>query len=78
MTLQTGYIWDYIHIKWENVTISHAGSAVKVRQHMCIPQIDRIRLRRIFLNVQEYIIMVQQGDTWMTISEQQETLLGSE
>ena len=78
VTLQRGYIWDYIHIKWEDVKVSHAGSAVKVRQHMCVPLIDRIRLRRIFLNVQEYIIMVQQGDTWMTIPEEQENSPGTE
>ena len=37
VTLQKGYIWDYMHIKWEDVVITHAGSAVSVRQHMYIP-----------------------------------------
>ena len=78
VTLQRGYIWDYIRIKWEDLFLTHAGSQVTVRQHMCVPLIDRIRMRRIFVNVQEYVIMVQQGDTWMNIPIEENVIPGRE
>ena len=71
VTFQRGYIWDYLHIKWGNVKITHAGTVVILKQHMCVPLLDRIRLRRLFPHVQEFVIMVQQGDTWMAIQQEE-------
>ena len=71
VTFQRGYIWDYLHIKWGNVKITHAGTVVILKQHMCVPLLDRIRLRRLFPYVQEFVIMVQQGDTWMAIQQEE-------
>ena len=67
VTMQKGYIWDYIHITWEEVNIRHAQSEIQVRQHMSVPLIDRIRMRRIFPHSVDYSFMVQQGDTWMNV-----------
>ena len=67
VTMQKGYIWDHIHITWEEVTIRHAQSEIQVRQHMSVPLIDRIRMRRIFPHSVDYSFMVQQGDTWMNV-----------
>ena len=67
ITMQKGYIWDHIHIAWEEVTIRHAQSEIQVRQHMSVPLIDRIRMRRIFTQSVDYSFMVQQGDTWMNV-----------
>ena len=71
ITFQRGYIWDYLHIKWQNIKITCAGSVVTLKQHMCVPLIDRIRLRRLFPHVQEFVIMVHQGDTWMAIQQEE-------
>ena len=71
VTFQRGYIWDYLHIKWGNVKITHAGTVVILKQHMCVPLLDRIRLRRLFPHIQEFVIMVQQGDTWMAIQQEE-------
>ena len=38
---------------------------------MCVPLLDRIRLRRLFSHVQEFVLMVQQGDTWMAIQQEE-------
>ena len=65
--MQKGYIWDHIHISWEEVIISHAQSEIQVRQHMSVPLIDRIRMRRIFPLSVDYSFMVQQGDTWINV-----------
>ena len=67
VTMQKGYIWDHIHITWEEVIIRHAQSEIQVRQHMSVPLIGRIRMRRIFLHSVDYSFMVQQGDTWMNV-----------
>ena len=72
VSLQRGYIWDYIHINWGEVVLKHAEKVVTVREHMCVPLIDKIRLRKVFMNVTEYNVMVQQGDTWLGIQEEEE------
>ena len=61
--MQKGYIWDHIHITWEEVTIRHAQSEIQVRQYMSVPLIDRIRMRRISPHSVDYSFMVQQGGT---------------
>ena len=63
--MQKGCIWDHIHITWEEVIIRHAQSEIQVRQHMSVPLIDKIRMRKIFTQSVDYTFMVQQGDTWM-------------
>ena len=65
--MQKGYIWDHIHIAWEEVIIRHAQSEIQVRQHMSVPLIDRIRMRRIFPHSVDYSFMVPEGDTWMNV-----------
>ena len=42
ITMQKGFIWDHIHIAWEEVTIRHAQSEIQVRQHMSVPLIDKL------------------------------------
>ena len=49
--MQKGFIWDHIHIAWEEVIIRHAQSEIQVRQHMSVPLIDKVRMRRIFLSL---------------------------
>ncbi|MCG8622276.1 MAG: hypothetical protein MJE68_09815, partial [Proteobacteria bacterium] len=67
VTLQTGYIWDTLHINWDGIVITHSGTVVKVREHVSVPLVDRIRMRKIFCKALEYKIMVQQGDTWLSV-----------
>ena len=67
VTLQTGYIWDTLHINWDGIVITHSGTVVKVREHISVPLVDRFRMRRIFCKTVEYNIMVQQGDTWLSV-----------
>ena len=67
ITMQKGFIWDHIHIAWEEVIIRHAQSEIQVRQHMSVPLIDKVRMRRIFSHSVDYSFMVQQGDTWMNL-----------
>ena len=67
ITMQKGFIWDHIHIAWEEVIIRHAQSEIQVRQHMSVPLIDKVRMRRIFSHSVDYSFMVQQGDTWMNV-----------
>ena len=40
-----------------------------------VPLIDRIRMRRVFLQAQDFNIMVQQGDTWLSIPEEDNSSL---
>ena len=70
VTLQKGYIWDILHIDWECVKLTHGGQDVFVREHVSVPLIDRIRMRRVFHQAEEFNIMVQQGDTWLTVPEE--------
>ena len=67
ITMQKGLIWDHIHIAWEGVIIRHAQCEIQVRQHMSVPLIDKVRMRRIFSHSVDYSFMVQQGDTWMNV-----------
>ena len=67
ITMQKGFIWDHIHIAWEEVTIRHAQSEIQVRQHMSVPLIDKVSMRRIFSHSVDYSFMVQQGNTWMNV-----------
>ena len=67
ITMQKGFIWDHIHIAWEEVIIRHAQCEIQVRQHMSVPLIDKVRMRRIFSHSVDYSFMVQQGDTWMNV-----------
>ena len=67
VTMQKGYISDHIHITWEEVIIRHAQCEIQVRQHMSVPLIERIRIRRIFPHSVDYSFMVQQGGTWMNV-----------
>ena len=67
ITMQKGCIWDHIHITWEEVIIRHAQSEIQVRQHMSVPLIDKIRMRKILTQSVDYTFMVQQGDTWMNV-----------
>ena len=69
ITLQRGYIWDTLHINWEGIVLDHCGQIVEVREHISVPLIDRIRMKRIFLKVKEFNIMIQQGDTWLNVPE---------
>ena len=67
ITMQKGYIWDHIHIAWEEVIIRHAQSEIQVRQHMSVPLIDKVRMRRIFAHSVDYSFMVQYGHTWINV-----------
>ena len=69
VTLQKGYIWDILHMDWEGVKLTHGGQDVCVREHVSVPILDRIRMRRVFPQAEEFNIMVQQGDTWLTVPE---------
>ena len=68
VTLQRGYIWDYIHITWGDVKILNSSLPVQVRQHICVPLIDRFRVRKLLPKSREVTLMVQQGDTWVNIN----------
>ena len=69
--MQRGYIWDTIHIDWEGIVLTHGCQIVNVMEHVSVPPlIDRIRMRRVFLQAQDFNIMVQQGDTWMSVPEE--------
>ena len=68
ITLQRGYIWDYIHITWGDVKILNSSLPVQVRQHICVPLIDRFRVRKLLPKSREVTLMVQQGDTWVNIN----------
>ena len=70
VSLQKGYIWDILHIDWEGINLTHGSQEVHVREHVSIPLIDRIRMRRVFHQAEEFNIMVQQGDTWLTVPEE--------
>ena len=61
VSLQKGYIWDILHIDWEGINLTHGSQKVDVREHVSIPLIDRIRMRRVFHQAEEFNIMVQQG-----------------
>ena len=67
VTMQRGCMWDHIHIQWEDVVIRHAEVNIHVREHMSVPLIDRYRMRRLFTQVINYSLMVQQGDTWIKV-----------
>ena len=69
VTLQKGYIWDTLHINWESIVLDHCGQIVEVREHISVPLIDRIIMRRVFFQVNEFNIMIQQGDTWLNVPE---------
>ena len=70
VTMQKGCMWDHIHILWEDVVIRHAEVSVHVREHMSVPLIDRYRMRRLFTQVINYSLMVQQGDTWIKVPQE--------
>ena len=70
VTLQKGYIWDTLHIDWEDTGLTHGGQLVSVKEHICVPLIDRIRMRKVFYQAEEFNIMVQQGDTWLSVPEE--------
>ena len=63
-------MWDNIHILWEDMVIRHAEVNVSVREHMSVPLIDRYRMRRLFGQVINYSLMVQQGDTWIKVPQE--------
>ena len=63
VSLQKGYIWDILHIDWEGIKLTHGGQDVFVKEHVSVPLIDRIRMRKVFHQAEEFNIMVQQGDT---------------
>ena len=67
VTLQKGYIWDYIHINWGDVKILNNKENVK-SENISVPLIDRTRLRRLFSKSKDISTMVQQGDTWININ----------
>ena len=75
ITLQRGYVWDTIHIDWEGIELDHGGQLVNIRAHVSVPFIDRIRMRRVFPQAEEFNIMVQQGDTWLNIPVVDKTVL---
>ena len=64
VTMQKGCMWDNIHIHWEDVNIRHASVSIQVREQMCLPLIDKYRMRRMFKHAIHYSFMVQQGHTW--------------
>ena len=70
VTMQKGCMWDNIHILWEDVIIRHASVSIQVREHMCVPLIDRYRMRRMFAQAVNYSFMVQQGDTWIQVAKE--------
>ena len=70
VTMQKGYIWDTLHINWEETCLTHGGQNVSVKEHISVPLMDRLRLRRIFNQAEEFNIMVQQGDTWLSVPEE--------
>ena len=49
IALQRGYIWDTLHIDWEGIVLTHGCHIVNVCEHVSVPLIDRIRMRRVFL-----------------------------
>ena len=75
IALQRGYIWDTLHIDWEGIVLTHGCQIVNVCEHVSVPLIDRIRMRRVFLQVQDFNIMVQQGDTWLSVPEEDNSSL---
>ena len=75
IALQRGYIWDTLHIDWEGIVLTHGCQIVKVCEHVSVPLIDRIRMRRVFLQAQDFNIMVQQGDTWLSVPEENNSSL---
>ena len=48
VTMQRGYIWNTIHKDWESIVLTHGGQTINVREHVSVPLIDRIRMRRVF------------------------------
>ena len=58
IALQRGYIWDTLHIDWEGIVLTHGCQIVNVCEHVSVPLIDRIRMRRVFLQAQDFNIMV--------------------
>ena len=70
IALQRGYIWDTLHIDWEGIVLTHGCQIVNVCEHVSVPLIDRMRMRRVFLQAQDFNIMVQQGDTWLSVPEE--------
>ena len=75
IALKRGYIWDTLHIDWEGIILTHGCQIVNVREHVSVPLIDRIRIRRVFLQAQDFNIMVQQGDTWLSVPEEDNSSL---
>ena len=75
IALQRGYIWDTLHIDWEGIVLTHGCQIVNVCEHVSVSLIDRIRMRRVFLQAQDFNIMVQQGDTWLSVTEEDNSSL---
>ena len=75
IALQRGYIWYILHIDGEGIILTHGCQIVNVREHVSVPLIDRIRMRRVFLQAQDFNIMVQQGDTWLSVPEEDNSSL---
>ena len=75
IALQRGYIGDTLHIDWEGIVLTHGCHIVNVCEHVSVPLIDRIRMRRVFLQAQDFNIMVKQGDTWLSVPEEDNSSL---
>ena len=75
IALQRSYIWDTLHIDWEGIVLTPGCQIVNVCERVSVPLIDRIRMRRVFLQAQDFNIMVQQGDTWLSVPEEDNSSL---
>ena len=70
ITLHKHYLWDILHVEWDEERIHYKDRSIPIREHLNVPLKDKIRLRWI-LKKKNYQIMymVKQGDTWYNLTK---------
>ena len=72
--LNKNYLWDTLEINWDKIKLLLNSNEIELPQIITIKMQDKIKVRRISKETQNFHIMIKQGITWYNLEMEIETV----